>query len=201
MANAAASAASARAKCWWRRRGRGGSPWHNASRQRSRAPGGGQANEQPACRPRSGGRWLTGFKDLWLTGPLTAPKGQEIWAFGRGRPCQGIVKTINWSVDLARAGLERARRDVEVLADHRRAGAVAAVRHRRERPPRVRLRIVGLVVREGVGRQARRPAPRSALDSAPRQARCAPSAAADRPTRCRSSDRRCRARRRGLPDW
>jgi hypothetical protein len=27
-------------------------------------------------RPLCGGRWLTGFKDLWLTRPLTAPNSQ-----------------------------------------------------------------------------------------------------------------------------
>ena len=48
-------------------------------------------------RPPKDGRWLTGFKDLWLTGPLTAPKGRETWAFlwGRTPPIQGSVNAIS----------------------------------------------------------------------------------------------------------
>src|SRR5712671_164275 len=79
-------------------------------------------------RPPPSGRWLTGFKDLWLTGPLTAPKGREIRAFQRGRttPDSGHRERDQLVGHLARTGLERARGDIEAVADHGRAGAVAA---------------------------------------------------------------------------
>src|SRR5438552_858280 len=103
------------------------------------------ARRAPAgMRPPPGGRWLTGFKDLWLTGPLKAPKCREMRRFQRGRtPAHSGHRERDQLVGhLARAGLERARRDIEILADHRGASAVAAVRHRRQGPPCIRLRII-----------------------------------------------------------
>src|SRR5437763_7421889 len=68
-------------------------------------------------RPPRGGRWLTGFKDLWLTGPLTAPKRREIRAFHQGRTVldSGHRERDQLVGHLARTGLERARRDIEAV--------------------------------------------------------------------------------------
>src|SRR5689334_1354258 len=44
-----------------------------------------RGERQPACGRPGDGRWLTGFKDLWLTGPLTAPKRREIRRFQQDR--------------------------------------------------------------------------------------------------------------------
>ena len=56
-----------------------------------------QERATAGMRPLPGGRWLMGFKDLWLTGPLSASKAREIRAFERGPTTrfQGIVNTIN----------------------------------------------------------------------------------------------------------
>src|SRR5690349_13469836 len=40
-----------------------------------------QRRATAGTRPRTGGRWLTGFKDLWLTRPFTGPKRRETRAF------------------------------------------------------------------------------------------------------------------------
>ena len=148
-----------------------------------RVPSGeGQERATAGIRPLPGGRGLMGFKDLWLTGPLSGPRGPAAPSFrdageacGPGIPEMGSVSVSGFRArasgaprndkrlghrehnqligHLARTGLERARSDVEVLADHRRARAMAALRHGRQRPPVHRFRIEGLVVGECVGRK------------------------------------------------
>src|SRR3954464_12499350 len=55
-----------------------------------------RGERQPACGRPGGGRWLTGFKDLWLTGPLTAPKGREKQrgVFSRAGAARGRVAGV-----------------------------------------------------------------------------------------------------------
>jgi hypothetical protein len=40
-----------------------------------------QERATAGMRPLPGGRWLTGFKDLWLTGPLSASEGPAASSF------------------------------------------------------------------------------------------------------------------------
>ena len=62
----------------------------------ARAPSCRARTATAGARPRPGGRWLMGFKDLWLTGPLIGPgRPRNTGPVCEERPVQGIVNTIN----------------------------------------------------------------------------------------------------------